>query len=228
MKKIKKEGLKKFSWKSLVLILAGVIVIVGIIYFAFLRGDGVSDFVKSGFGEKEEIVGNNGIGAGGGSGAGGISTGGNIGTGGGGGGGSGGGSGGSSGGGGSGGAGGAGAGAVAGAGSSSGGNSSSTSGDLLCLLARPGNLPGIECSVNYIVDGSVSIRIENNIGEDISVNVILNGCSNQVNGFVANGNVADFTFSCSTEEYFEDDLIVSYTVGGNIVQVNGIVSGPVS
>ena len=87
---------------------------------------------------------------------------------------------------------------------------------------------GIECSVNYIVDESVSIRVENNIGEDISINIILNECSNQANGFIANGNVADFTFSCATGDYFEEDLVVSYTVGGNMVQINGIVSGPVS
>ena len=225
MKKIKEVGLRKINFKFLLLILFGVIFIFGIIYFAFLQNNEVSDFVKSGFGDEENVDGNTGFvpgssGTGMGIGnigsSGGSSAGGSGGSGGGGGGG--GGSGGSS----------AGAGS-AGAGVGSGSQSSnSTSGNLLCLLVRPGNLPGIECSVNYITGGSVSIRLENNMGEDFSIDMILNNCSNQANGFIVNGNIADFTFSCPTGSYFEEDLIVSYTIGSNVVQISGIVSGPVS
>ncbi|MEK6844453.1 MAG: hypothetical protein AABX83_03445 [Nanoarchaeota archaeon] len=215
-----KEEYRRVNWKLFVLILVGVIIIFGIIYFAFFQEKRVSDFVKSGFGDEENVDGNTGFvpgssGTGMGIGNTGSSGGSSYGR-----------SGGSSGGGGGGGGSG---GSSAGAGIGSGSQiSNSTSGNLLCLLVRPGNLPGIECSVNYITGGSVSIRLENNMGEDFSINIILNNCSNQANGFITNGNVADFTFSCPTGSYFEEDLIVSYTIGSNVVQISGIVSGPVS
>ena len=128
MKKIKKEHGRKFNIWILVISVLVIIAAAGIIYFAFFNG------VQGDFGEKIikwieagsnniETGDNNGITNTGGS----SSVGSGVGSGG-----SGGGSG----------AGGAGAGVSgAGTGSSSGGSSNSTSGDLLCLLARPGNLP---------------------------------------------------------------------------------------
>ena len=98
----------------------------------------------------------------------------------------------------------------------------------LCLVARPGNIEGIECSVNFIQSGSISLKITNNAEEDILVNMVLEGCSNETNGTVLSGRQDNFVFSCDAEDYFEKSLHVTYTISGNVIKLNGIVSGTVS
>ncbi len=104
-------------------------------------------------------------------------------------------------------------------------NQDSTNNDFLCLLARPGNLPNIECHVNYIKTDSISLKISNALGEDIFVEIIIDGCSSNVQGFVKNNENTDFVINCSVENYFESELTMIYSIGNNNIVINGIVSG---
>ena|SRR3989344_9015426 len=95
----------------------------------------------------------------------------------------------------------------------------------LCLLARPGNLPNIECEVNYINADSVSLKILNDLDEDMSVNIVLNDCFTTAHGLVPNKGNSDFVFSCSIQEYFESDMTITYTIGQSNINVIGFVKG---
>lgn len=191
-----------------VLILAGILILAVWIYIAFfISNENVSELINdkidNGFGSKEagngDTLGGN------------IGSAGNIFGGGGGG----------SGGGGS----GAGSGSAGSDVSSSGNTTAEFSNQQLCLLARPGNIPGIECAVNFIQQNIVSLKVMNTFGEDIFVNIELSGCSNQASGIVPNNGNSDFQFTCNVGAYFDESLTVVYTIGNNSVQVIGIVSG---
>ena len=95
----------------------------------------------------------------------------------------------------------------------------------LCLLARPGNLPNIECDVNYIKLDSVSLKILNDLEEDISVNIVLNDCFTTAHGLVPNKGNSDFIFSCDIQEYFESDMAIIYTIGQSNIPVIGFLKG---
>lgn len=95
----------------------------------------------------------------------------------------------------------------------------------LCLLARPGNLPNIECEVNYIKTDSVSLKILNDLDEDMSVNIVLNDCFTTAYGLVPNKGNSDFVFSCSVQEYFEGDMTITYTIEQSNIPVIGFVKG---
>ena len=95
----------------------------------------------------------------------------------------------------------------------------------LCLLARPGNLPNIRCEVNYINADSVSLKILNDLEEDMSVNIVLNDCFTTAHGLVPNKGNSDFIFSCGIQEYFESDMTITYTIGQSNIKVIGFVKG---
>lgn len=94
-----------------------------------------------------------------------------------------------------------------------------------CSLVRPGNLPNLICDVNYIKKGEVSLKISNNIGENVNVYVILKECPNEGDALVENGESRNFVFSCSFSNYFESDIILTYTIGDKVVEATGIVGG---
>ena len=98
----------------------------------------------------------------------------------------------------------------------------------LCLLARPGNLPNIGCEVNYIRADSVSLKILNDLDEDMLVNIVLNDCFTTAYGLVSNKGNSDFVFSCSVQDYFESDMTITYTIGQNNIPIIGFVKGFIS
>ncbi|MDO8508753.1 MAG: hypothetical protein Q7S27_03660 [Nanoarchaeota archaeon] len=97
----------------------------------------------------------------------------------------------------------------------------------LCLVVRPGNLPNIECKVNYIHEGEISLKIANSMGENLFVSIFLSGCASIVNGEVLNNGNLDFIFFCETDEYIEKEMIMTYNIGSSSIELNGIVIGPV-
>lgn len=98
----------------------------------------------------------------------------------------------------------------------------------LCLLARPGNLPNIGCEVNYIRTDSVSLKMLNDLDEDMSVNIVLNDCFTTAYGIVLSKGNSDFVFSCSVQEYFESDMTITYTIGQSNIPMIGFVKGFIS
>jgi hypothetical protein len=98
-----------------------------------------------------------------------------------------------------------------------------------CSLIRPGNLPDINCFVNYIKTNSVSLKIENKLGEDIGIMMNLNTCSPQLQNTIKDNEQKDFVFSCNNNDYFSQDILISYFLSGNgTVNIGGFVNGYVS
>ncbi len=98
-----------------------------------------------------------------------------------------------------------------------------------CSLIRPGNLPDINCFVNYIKKESVSLKIENKLGEDIGIMMNLNSCSPELQDTIKNNEQKDFIFSCNNNDYFSQDILISYFLSGNgTVNIRGFVNGYVS
>jgi hypothetical protein len=98
-----------------------------------------------------------------------------------------------------------------------------------CVLARPGNLPNINCFVNYIMKNSISLKIENKLGEDIGINLDLKTCSPKINDGIENNEEKDFVFYCDNNDYFNEDIVITYILKGNgTVAIGGFVNGPVS
>lgn len=133
-------------------------------------------------------------------------------------------------------------GSEAGSGGSSGGGSGNTEGrnsnpvpieerrnESSCILIRPGNLPDINCFVDYIKEDSISLRIENKLGEDIGINLDLKTCSPKIQDKIKNNEKKNFIFYCSNNDYFNEDIIITYILkeNGN-VSIGGFVNGPVS
>src|SRR3989338_2604352 len=76
----------------------------------------------------------------------------------------------------------------------------------VCMLVRPGNLPDISCSVNYIKSDMVSLKIKNELGERINISIKLDSCNPEVSELVENFQEKDFVFSCSNKEYFNEAI----------------------
>lgn len=122
-----------------------------------------------------------------------------------------------------------------GAGGGLSGNNSETpqtpneNGGSFCVLVRPGNLPDVNCFVNYIKKDAVSLKIENKLGEDMGITLDLKTCSPKIQDAIKNNEQKNFVFSCNNNDYFNQDLFVTYILqeGGN-VNVGGFVSGNVS
>jgi len=109
------------------------------------------------------------------------------------------------------------------------GNNEEKSGLQACMLERPGNLPNIACSVNYIAEEEVSLRIKNELGEKINVEIQLNSCSPTLSGEIENNGFEDFTFLCKNEKgNFVQDLLITYSLGEGKIIIGGFVSGIVS
>lgn len=97
-----------------------------------------------------------------------------------------------------------------------------------CMLVRPGNIPDVTCSVNYIAKKEVSLKIKNELGEKIGVIIKLDTC-NELSGEIENDNEKDFVFSCDNEDFFNQAIFISYLLEGERrVDIGGFVSGSVS
>jgi hypothetical protein len=97
-----------------------------------------------------------------------------------------------------------------------------------CMIIRPGNLPGIECEVNYITKNSTSLKMKNGFGEDISIIASLSGCNPIIFEKISNNRDKDFIFSCKNEGYFNKEISLTYVIGDETeISIGGFVSGPV-
>lgn len=99
----------------------------------------------------------------------------------------------------------------------------------LCILVRPGNLPDITCSINYIHKDEISIRLQNKIGKDLGVVISINECYPEIFEDVKNEEEKSFTFSCESHEgYFNEQISISYIIDlEKRVDINGFVQGAV-
>ncbi len=96
-----------------------------------------------------------------------------------------------------------------------------------CTLVRPGNIPNVDCDVNFITLQGVSLKISNSIGQAINVKILLNNCDTEKESVIENNEQKDFFFSCAIEDFFEEDITVTYEINENTIQVYGFVSGNV-
>ncbi len=98
-----------------------------------------------------------------------------------------------------------------------------------CVLVRPGNLPNINCFVNYIKRDSISLKIENKLGENIGISLDMKTCSPKINDEIKNNEEKDFIFYCNNADYFNEDIVITYILKENgTVAIGGFVNGPVS
>ncbi len=98
-----------------------------------------------------------------------------------------------------------------------------------CVLVRPGNLPNINCLVNYIKKEGVSLKIENNLGEGIGITIDLKTCSPKIQDNIKNNEQKDFIFSCNNTDYFNQDVLITYFLQQNgTITIGGFVNGPVT
>ncbi len=97
-----------------------------------------------------------------------------------------------------------------------------------CVLVRPGIIPNIYCSVNSITKQEVSLKIKNEFGEKIGITLNLNICSPEIQDSIENNQEKDFIFYCNNKDYFNQELVVTYGIGGDEVDIGGFVIGPVS
>ena len=96
-----------------------------------------------------------------------------------------------------------------------------------CTLVRPGNLPDITCSVNYIKKDSISLKMRNALGEKIFAIIKIDTCS-ESNGTIENNQEKDFNFSCNNKNYFNEVVSLTYILEGNKrTDVGGFVIGSV-
>ena len=113
---------------------------------------------------------------------------------------------------------------------SSSGENENIDGNSSCTLIRPGNLPNIECSVNYIKKDGVSLKIINELGEDMDVKISLEKCSPEFLESIQNSHYRDFVFLCGNSEieHFNSDIYISYILNqGKIVEIGGFIDGDV-
>lgn len=97
-----------------------------------------------------------------------------------------------------------------------------------CMLVRPGNLPNIKCSVNYIKQDSVSLKIKNEIGDKIDIELKIDTCNPELRETIENMDEKDFVFFCINQNYFNQALYLSYIFGNESrVEIGGFVSGSV-
>ena len=98
-----------------------------------------------------------------------------------------------------------------------------------CVLVRPGNLPDIECSVNYIKNEGVSLNIKNELGEKIDIIINLDTCSPELQETLENLDEKEFAFSCENSGYFNKDISVTYILSGDKrIEIGGFVAGPLA
>lgn len=110
---------------------------------------------------------------------------------------------------------------------SSGSNSEENS-PLTCVLIRPGNIPDVSCSVNYISSQEVSLRIKNDFGKDLKIIANLESCNPEITKIVEDKNSRDFVFSCNNSGIFYHNIAVKYFVDNGTISIGGFVSGSVS
>lgn len=108
------------------------------------------------------------------------------------------------------------------------GGSSGENTPLTCVLIRPGNIPDVGCSVNYINANGVSLKIKNDFGKDLKITADLESCHQEITEIVENKNSRDFVFSCNNSGIFYHNLAVKYFVDNGTISVGGFVSGSVS
>jgi hypothetical protein len=109
-------------------------------------------------------------------------------------------------------------------------NPSEESGEVpLCILVRPGNLPDITCSVDYIHKEEISLRLKNEIGEDLGIIIEVDNCLPEISENIKNGENKSFIFSCEPHEgYFNEQISISYIIGQTErVDINGFVQGTI-
>jgi len=99
-----------------------------------------------------------------------------------------------------------------------------------CILIRPGNLPDIICSVNYISPNEVSIKIKNEIGKKIGVVIRIEKCGLEIFKMIENNEEKDFVFPCNNREnFFNEEVLISYIIDNSEkVDIGGFIQGFVS
>ncbi len=97
-----------------------------------------------------------------------------------------------------------------------------------CILIRPGNIPDVNCFVDYIKEDSISLEIENKLGENIGINLDLKTCSPKFQDNITNNEKKNFIFFCNNYDYFNEEIIITYILKENgTVNVGGFINGPV-
>lgn len=97
-----------------------------------------------------------------------------------------------------------------------------------CNLVRPGNIQYVECTANYVAAEKVSLTISNDLGETINAKLRLNNCGAEKQEIIENNQEKEFIFYCQTEDYFEEDIYITYEIQENNIEVFGVVLGTVS
>ncbi len=98
-----------------------------------------------------------------------------------------------------------------------------------CSLVRPGNLPGVDCLVNYISNDELSVKILSG-NEDIEgLRVSVSECSGEITAPVEEGGT-DFVFPCGISGVsFEGEIYVVYLMSDSSeIEIFGILGGSVS
>jgi len=99
---------------------------------------------------------------------------------------------------------------------------------LTCVLIRPGNIPDVDCSVNYISSQEVSLKIKNDFGRDLKIIASLESCNPEITKIIEDKNSGNFVFSCNNSGIFYHNIAVKYFVDNGTISVGGFVSGSVS
>lgn len=97
-----------------------------------------------------------------------------------------------------------------------------------CNLVRPGNLQYVECFAGYITTEKISLTISNDLGETINAKLKLNNCDTEKQGTIENNQEKEFIFYCQSENYFEEDIYITYEIQEKQIEVFGVVLGSVS
>lgn len=98
-----------------------------------------------------------------------------------------------------------------------------------CSLVRPGNLPDVDCFVNYIFNDELSVKIVSS-NEDIEgLRISVSECSGEITKPVEEGGT-DFVFPCKISgDSFEGEINVVYLMSDSSeIEIFGILGGGVS
>ncbi|MFA5060864.1 MAG: hypothetical protein WC494_00935 [Candidatus Pacearchaeota archaeon] len=96
-----------------------------------------------------------------------------------------------------------------------------------CILIRPGNLPDITCGVNYINRDEISIKLKNEIGENLGIIINIENCQPEIKEELKNEEEKSFIFFCeSPEEFFKKQISISYIINQTErIDINGFIMG---
>lgn len=98
-----------------------------------------------------------------------------------------------------------------------------------CILVRPGNLPDITCSVDYIYKDEVSIKLKNEIGGNLGVVINLGECRPEIIDELIDKEEKSFVFFCGIQEdFFDEQISISYIIDQTEkIEINGFIQGAV-